>query len=395
MYQSRIPEMDVPVAARSVSRILHQRAILDKICQERGISKAQLSKELGISKPAVANNVSELISIGLVEERGVGEASASGGRKPVMLFFNPSYCYISVIDLSLQTPVCVVFDLNSHIICMQKIVMDGEASAEERRQSMRTTLSKALVEAGVPREKLGVIIIAQPGIITDETHTSYLSGRHYPWTELGLKPFLQQHFDVPVIIKNDVGLAAVGEMHFGTNTRLRELLYVSCGLGLGAGIIIGGRLYEGSNNVAGEIGMMQRGGGNNYEDSVAVEGLIAVSERIYAKNGRHEPLTFPLIVERLKEGDALLERAVREIAHKLGRIILNCCVVLDIPTVIFGGEYLELGPILLEGMREVIASSRVARYELIPSTLINSANLYGGSAVGKEKIFSALVGGQK
>lgn len=394
MYQSQFPALEehFPVADRSASRMINQRAILDKIYQENGISKAKLAKDLGISKPAVASNVANLILTGLVQEKGTGEASVSGGRKPVMLFFNPSYCYIGVVDLSLQTPVCVVFDMGCRMIGMKKITMHSGASKENRRQCIREALIQTLMEVQIPSHRLGIIVISQPGMITDNNGTYYLSGRHYPWTELGLKSFLQQYFDVPVLIQNDVNLAAVGEVHFGTNVRLRDLIYLSCGIGLGAGIVIRGELYEGSSHAAGEVGVMLRSSGGCLEDSVVVEGLIDRTQKLYAEAGRHETVTFPMIVERLKHHDTLPEQAVYEVGRELGRVIQNTRALLDIPTVIFGGEYLELGPVLFQGMKDFIDTAPAARCEVIPSTLGNKAGLYGGCVVGKEKIFSMLVG---
>ena len=200
-------------AGRSTSRVINQRAIVDRIYQENGISKAQLAKELGISKPAVTSNVESLISIGLVLEKGEGESTASGGRKPILLYFNQTHSYIGALDLSFPTPVCTICDLKFSIIGMEKIPLSYDDTLEEQKQCIKQAFLKILNDAGVPQEKLGIVIISQPGVSRDGTSTDFIGSRHHAWVEMGLRSFLEQELSAPVIIKNDVNLAAVGEGH--------------------------------------------------------------------------------------------------------------------------------------------------------------------------------------
>ena len=384
-----IPQDASPVAGRSAIRAINQYVILDRIYQNDGVSKARLAKELGISKPAVSSNVANLLSSGLVLEKGEGEASASGGRKPVMLYFNERYSYVGVLDLSFQEPVCTVCDLKYRIVGLEKICMDESLSPEKWRQRVKQAFLKIFSDANLPAEKLGVVIISQPGISHDGLETSYLPPFHHADAEL--RPFLQQELAVPVIIKNNVNLAALGEVHFGTGERLENLIYISCGTALSAGMIIQGRLYEGSHCAAGEIGFLLRYDGRHAEKGVTADALTGLAQKLYAENGKNEALSFPLIVERLKSGDPLIEQAVYETGNELGRIVQNCCVLLDISTVIFGGEYLALGPVLFRGMRDFVERTTISRHELIPSSLKEAASLYGGFVVGKEAILSVLM----
>ena len=378
-------------AGRSASRVINQRAIVDKIYQEDGISKAQLAKDLGISKPAVSSNVENLISIGLVLEKGEGESTHSGGRKPVMLLFNQTHCYIGVLDLSFQTPVCTVCDLKFHIIGMEKVILNNADSPEEQKQCIKQAFVKILQEANILVEKLGVVIISQPGVSNDGTNTDFIGNRHHTWVEMKLRSFLEEELRVPVVIKNDVNLAAVGEVHFGTESHPRDLIYVSCGVGLGAGLIIHGELYEGSKHAAGEIGYMLLNDGHYVENGVTKDVLIHRVEKLYDEHGIHERVTFPFIIEQLKSGDALVKQVVFEIGRELGRIIQNCCILLDIKTVIFGGEYLALGSVLIDSINNFIKENTVFEREFIPSSLKDAASLYGGFVVGKEMILSDLL----
>ena len=379
-------------AGRSTSRFINQRAIVDRIYQENGISKAQLAKELGISKPTVSSNVDRLISIGLVVEKGEGESTASGGRKPVMLYFNQTHSYIGSLDLSFPTPVCTICDLKFNIIGLERISLDNSDSLEERKERILQAFTNILCNACVPLESLGIVIISQPGVSRDGTHTDFIGNRHHRWIETGLRSYLEEELIAPVVIKNDVNLAAVGEVHFGTEERLRDLVYVSCGVGLGAGIIVNGELYEGSKNAAGEIGQMLRYDGRYVETGVTKDVLISRVNELDAQNGTSEEMTFAHIVKRLEKGDPIVEQVVCDIGRELGRVIQNTCVLLDIPTVIFGGEYLALGDTLFDCIRDFMKETTIFKHEFIPSSLQDAASLYGGFVVGKEALITFLVG---
>ena len=379
-------------AGRSTSRAINRSVILNRIYEKNGTSRAQLAKDLGISKPTVASNVEDLISIGLVIEKGEGESTASGGRKPVVLYFNQTHRYIGVLDLSFKSPVCTICDLKYNIIGMERITLNDNDALDEQKARIRNAFAKILEEAGLTTAKLGIVIISQPGVSTDGTRTDFIGSRHRSWVETGLRAFLEQELSTPVILKNDVNLAAVGEVNFGTGTLLRDLIYVSCGVGLGAGLIVQGELYEGSKHAAGEIGYMLRYDGRYVENGVTKDVLIRRVEEQFAKIGRHDAVDFTFIVRELNKGDAMIEQIVREIGSELGRIIQNCCVLLDIPTVIFGGEYLELGPTLFNSIRDFMKETTIFKHEFIPSSLRDAASIYGGFVVGKEKLISALFG---
>jgi len=376
----------IQVADRSLSRVINQKAIIDKIYQCDGISRAQLAKDLGISKPAVASNVENLIEIGLVEERGEGKAAKKGGRKPVMLYFNKDHRYVGALDLAYSRPVCAISDLNNQVIGLKKVDDLKEVPEDIRREQVKNTFLDIMKEHRISPSKLDTIIISQPGIIEDDRDKHYSEKRHHYWTEIGLKNYLKDQLGVNVSIRNDVNLAAIGEINFDCDQKVENLIYVSCGVGLGAGIILNGKLYNGEHNAAGEIGSLIMENGQSYEEYIAMEGLIKKIERKYKENGVSKKVSFSEIVSLAKQGDPLVNEAVFEIGRHLGYAINNCCAVLGITTVKFGGEYLELGDKLFEGIEDVLKTKAMFKPEVMPSGLRQIAGIFGCFVVGKDKI---------
>lgn len=378
-------------ADRSLSRVVNQKAIIDTICQSDGISRAQLAHELGISKPAVASNVENLISLDLIEEKGEGEAAKSGGRKPVMLYLNKHCNYVGALDLSFLEPVCAVANLKNEIVGIKRITVSRKSSEEQRRQGVRDAFASILDENHIPAEKIGVIVISSPGLIKDESGMYYTESRHHAWTEIGIDRFLATEFGTKVSIKNDVNLAAIGELNFGVDEAPDNMLYVSCGVGLGLGIIINRELYDGERSGAGEIASLQMESGQRLEDFIAMEGLIKRVNAGLKEKGGVEEADFSQIVRLAEENDPTVEEIVYETGRHLGRNIYNCCTVLDIDTVIFGGDYLALGQPLFNGMKDSLKQTDVIKPRLIISQLNQIAGIYGCFVLGKEKIINGLV----
>ena len=376
-------------AGRSTSRQINQKAILDIIYRRSGsISKVLLAKELKLSKPAVSDNVADLIAMGLVEEIGEGEASKNGGRKPIMLYFNHKYRYIGAFDFSLKEPVCAIGDLSHRILRLEKIKVDANASSDEKRHAITGTFKMMLDELSILPKELGIIVISHPGIIDEDNNVRYVDERHNPWTGIGLNSYLKREYKVPVVLENDVKLSALGERYESED--LQDLIYVRCGVGLGSGLIIKDKIYNGINNAAGEIGSFLCIDGRRLEDIVAMDGLLGRIAQLYKEAGRgEESLTFKRVVELSKSGDKEVNRGIREIGCELGRAIYNASILTDIPTVIFGGDYLHLGDVLFDAIRETVAQSFLPfSPKVIQSGLREAASIFGGFVIGREQIIA-------
>ena len=377
----------VPVSAnRSTSREINKKALIDVIHRENGISRAELAKTLGLSKPAVSKNVAELIDLGIVEEKHIGEAGTSGGRRPILLFFNSSHSNIGSVDLSLEEPVCAIGDLNFQIQGMRKIKIDRHASSNKKRQSVVDAFEEILSEKSIPSQKMEIIVISHPGVIGNENKPHIVDERHHDWTEIGLQAHLEKHFGIPVVLENDVGLSALGEVHLGEIRQNEDIIYVKCGIGLGAGVIVDRKLYKGRGGAAGEIGSFITSYGKRVEDVVAMEGLLRHLKELLYQAGRKGDLSFSMAVEMVANGDELVNQGIRQIGQELGRAIYNASIMLDIPNVILGGDYLLLGDAVFEGIEDGMPQTFLTRPTVVASTLKETSGVIGGFVLGKDEI---------
>jgi len=374
-------------ADSSTVRIINQKSILETIYENDGISKADLALRLKLSKPSVSRNVADLISMGIVSEQGEGESTKSGGRKPTKLRFNENYCYIASVELSSKQPICAVGDLKGNVLRLIKTGLDRNDSSEVKLSGIYEAIRSMLEELSISEDKLGLIIVSQPGQINENSEITYVDAFHHPWTNIGLREYLQKMFNTPVALRNDVQMAAIGEMNFGSAKQFESLIFVSCGVGLGSSIIYKGELFQGDNHASGELGAFLVADGRRLGQVVSMDGLL---ERISAINGK---MDFDEVVEKSIAGDALVNQALRDVGRTLGQAIYNCCIMMDIPTVVFGGDYARLGSALFESIEETLNQTFLpSKIALHKSTLQEAAGIFGCLSIAKDIIVKNLIG---
>ena len=380
-------------ADSSTVRIINRKSIIDAIYNNDGVSKTALATRLNLSKPSISRNVADLIAMGIVKEMGEGESTKHGGKKPTKLCFNGSYRYIAALELSTKQPACAVGDLNCNMLRLVKIDVSRDDSADVKKQRIVHAFSRMLESSGIPLEKLELIVISQPGQIGMFNTVLYVDAMHHPWTNIGLQAHLEAHFKIPVMLKNDVRMAALGEMNMGDGKQYQSLIYVSCGIGLGSCIIYKRQLFEGDRHAAGELGAFLMPDGKRVEEIVSMDALLKRISNIYMNNNiKAEALDFEEVVKKSLSGDAYVNQGLREIGSILGRVVYNYCVMLDISTVILGGDYVRLGSALLEGMEsEVKQTFLPINITIQKSSLREAAGIFGCFVVAKDAILQSKV----
>lgn len=117
-----------------------------------------------------------------------------------------------------------------------------------------TAVQQALDEAGVTLDEIAGIGVAAPGPLDNRTGTIYTPPNLPGWTSVPLRDMLQERYRKPVFVENDANAAALGEYLFGAGQGCRDLVYLTVSTGIGGGVIAGGKLLEGVNGGAGELG---------------------------------------------------------------------------------------------------------------------------------------------
>ncbi|GKU81872.1 ROK family transcriptional regulator [Niallia sp. NCCP-28] len=225
--------------------------VLNLIINHSPISRADIAQQSGLNKGTVSSLVSELLEEQLIYESGPGESS--GGRRPVMLLFNQGAGYSIGLDLGVNYILGVLTDLQGNVV-FSKNEKYKNTTYEETLNHVKKVIS-FLINAAPP-SPYGIvgIGIGAPGIVNKEGDV--LLAPNLGWKNVSLKAEIEEAFHLPVIIENEANAGAYGEKKFGIGQQFDNLIYVSVGIGIGAGIIINGELYSGFNGHSGEVGHM-------------------------------------------------------------------------------------------------------------------------------------------
>lgn len=240
----------IQTITNSDMRAINRSAVLELIRTAGPISRTEIAARLQVSLPTVMRIAADLEQEGLV--RPTPESAWSGGRKRAQLEFNGAAHLVLGIDLGGTKLYGAVADLSGRIL-HETHYAHHQTQSEESYTLLCTLIDDLLHTAratGLPVRGIGVGV---PGVTNPQTGLVELAPS-LEWYGFPLKPRLSQRYDLPVIVENDVNLAAVGEMWFGPDAAVDNLVLITVGTGIGAGVVINGMVYPGAHFMAGEIG---------------------------------------------------------------------------------------------------------------------------------------------
>ncbi len=226
-----------------------------------------------------------------------------------------------------------------------------------------------LVECKV--EGLGVpqaISVSVGGPLDIERGILYAPPHLAAWGEAPLKARLEEEFGLPVYVEHDGNAGALAEFHFGAGSGSRNMVFLTMGTGLGAGLIINGQIYHGSSDMAGEVGHVrmaedgpvQYGKAGSWEAFSSGAGLVSLAH--WAQPGQWlEDLTPREVIRRALDGDPAAREIVTEAGRWFGRGLAMLVDVLNPDVIVVGTLGVVLGDLLLEPARAVVRAEALPR----------------------------------
>jgi predicted NBD/HSP70 family sugar kinase len=378
-------------------REMNQRIILDAIFEKSVSSRTELSRDLLLSKPAIADNLNDLLTIGIVQECGEGEVAKGGGRKPRLLRFNKNHKYIIAIELNYKDPIFVLGNLKGDIFNEFSVKITENSNSHVRRELIKNAIHILLNSRDLGFEDLACIAISSPGVFPDRKELSFANPQFKDWFDLDLPRFISEEFHVDVLLKNDVNMATFGESKYGAGRNSQNILYISCGIGLGAGLILDSKLYEGRFNSAGEIfnniDPAKLSSETNLEKSIFLSALIGKSQDSMKKKASYEKdfCDFNGVVKAYQDGNPYIIKHLEDIGVELGCTVSNIANLLSIDTVIIGGEYVVFSDLLIKQIEEIVSTHCLFTPGIVPSELGHNAGIMGLFAISRENYFDSIV----
>lgn len=347
---------------------LNKHAALDLIrFSPSGISRIELSRELGLTRAAVTAIVGDLIKAGLVRETN---GQSSRGRRSIALEINPQGGLVVGVDIGATHVTLLLADYLAHVVDEVESSLDIFQGPLVCLPFVDQFLRSWLNELGVDLDQITAIGVGVPGpIVTDAGMVSgppIMPG----WDLFPIREWLEKAWGCPVMLGNDAEFGALGEWAFGAGRGVDNLVYIKVGTGIGAGLMIDGQIYRGTTGCAGEIGhvTIEENGplctcGNRGCLEALAGGRAIATKAIFAiKTGARTTLSELPTVEAIsamdviaaaRKGDHLSQKLVQEAGYYLGTALANLINLFNPTKIVIGGGVAQVGDLLLEPVRKV------------------------------------------
>ena len=392
-------ELTRPWSSRTL-RVNNERVLLERLRATGAASRAELARVTGISKPTVSAALGNLEKAGLVRETGEMAVTSGRGRSAVLYEVNPTAGYVVGIDIGRSRIRVALADLEG-AICGRREVRNRVESADgpEPIVATATQLAREVVaEAGLEWSQVVHTAVGTPGVFDPASEEVRYAGSLPGWGRSGVIESLRQELGTELSVHNDANLAAFGEYVFGAGQGCPLLVFLMVGTGIGAGIVVGGRLFAGTNGAAGEIGYLpyppgregdgddEPGPSRSSQEAYYQRGMLdaaaggsavtalAVEAGLPAPRGPKE------VFDAARDGDSAALAAVRTEATRLAHAIAAIAAMIDPALVILGGGVGDNTDLLLGPLGEALATLTPLRPPIVGSALGGDAVLIGAIA---------------
>lgn len=256
----------------------------------------------------------------------------------------------------------------------------SDAGPEAMIQEISAAVRRLVERVGRDPETLTAVGVAVPGQVDAQSGRVIAAGNLRGWVDVPLRDLLCRDLGVPIFVEQDANAAVLGERWRGCAKEMNNLVFLALGTGIGAGVVINGRLHRGFHHAAGEVGNFimgreylgqDRGGHGNLELLVGGPKI-----RQEAKEASGQEMAAGDALRRAEE-DARLQGIADEVADYVAIAVINIVALLDPEAIVFGGGTSSAGEDLLERVRARVERELAIRPALIHSVLGEDAQLHG------------------
>ena len=346
--------------------------MLEAIRTGAPISRAEISRRSGISKPTVSLALQSLLEASLVREA----AERPDGPGYGALYFEPvpDAALVLGLDVGARFVRGAVCDLAGAIRARQDVelpvaVVPEAVAAIER---LRSSLFEA---SGLEPDRVDGVVVGVPGVVESETGVLRLAENVAGLEGRAFADELQSALGLPVALENDINLAALGEHWQGVAQGVDDFVFLSIGTGMGAGLVLRGELHRGRHGAAGEIDFALVGIDETVDPAAPQVAELASELAGHRTDAR-------AVFRAARNGDDSARAVVEEIARRIALHLAPIAAVADVELVVLGGGIGANGDLLLDPVSRLLGEWLPFPPRVEISTLGEAAVLTGALAVG-------------
>lgn len=382
-------DTDTTPGSQSALRQANERRVVDVLRHEGTRTQAELVRATGLSAASVSNIVRGLRAAGTVAVRNT---SSNGRRARAVSLLRPPGAVVAV-DFTADHIRVAVGDSDGNMVAREGIPYDVAADAPRAVRRAAWLVETLLLAGRTDLGTVSMVVASIPGPIDPDSGAVGGISCVPRWSGFRPAEALSQRLGLPVHAENDANLAVLAERDRGAAQGAEHVIHLVLGEGVGAGIVLSGRLFQGAGGTAGEVGhigldprgqVCRCGNRGCLETFVGTSYLLNMLPRHADLAQGTEPVGLADLVDSAREGAPGSRRIIAEAGTALGQGTAIMCNLFNPDRVVVGGELAEAGDLLLEPMYRAMElgtlGSALGRLKLMPSALGADAALYGALA---------------
>ncbi|MEU3555621.1 ROK family transcriptional regulator [Streptomyces fragilis] len=389
--------METPGSQSSLHRANLER-VVRAVRLAGSLTQAEIARTTGLSAATVSNIVRELKDAGMVEVT----PTSAGGRRARSVSLSGDAGIVVGIDFGHSHLRVALGNLAHQVLAEETEPLDVDVSADQGFDRAEQLVRRLAESVGADRGKIAGVGLGVPGPIDLQSGTLGSTAILPGWRGTRPAEELQARLGVPVHVDNDANLGALGELTWGSGRGVKDLAYIKVASGVGAGLVIDGKIYRGPGGTAGEIGHItldESGPVCRCGNRGCLETFTAARYVLPLLQPTHGPeLTMESMVRLAKEGDPGCRRVIGDIGRHVGSGVANLCNLLNPGRIVIGGDLAEAGELMLGPIRESVGRyaipSAARQLSVVPGGLGGRAEVLGALALALNEVGdAALLGG--
>ncbi|MFJ3302408.1 ROK family protein [Streptomyces sp. NPDC086549] len=345
-----------------VLRAMNDRAALDLLLEHGPLSRTRIGKLTGLSKPTASQLLARLESAGLV--RATGTSEGRPGPNAQLYSVNPAAAYAAGIDVNPGRIRAAVADITGRTVGEYELPTPGRRPSQPVVRQVTDALDGAVKAAGLARDDVHRLVIGTPGAFDPNTgrlrYASHLPGWHSPT----LLDELAAALPMPVEYENDVNLVAIAEQRLGAARGHADFVLLWNEEGLGAALVLGGRLHRGWTGGAGEVGFLPvpgaplvrqvaKANSGGYQELAGSQAVPRLARELGIEDlptGPHAEAAAELVARAADHTTGPQRELLRTYATRLATGLASLVSVLDPELVVLSGSALTSGGEVLRAL---------------------------------------------
>lgn len=384
-----------------------KKKILDLLYEKKTLSATYISKKIGVSLPTAIALLKELVASGLVDVLGIGESK--GGRRPTLFGLKPDSIYVISCELGRFEGKIGVYNSHNELVA-PVLVINTSIDDDDLVDKLYAEARQILADNNIQYSSVYAVGMAMPGLVDSISGVNYTIKKE-AYQNVGERMHLK--FGKMVYVNNDARMEAYGEFIFGAAKKHKDALIINWNWGLGIGLVLGGKLYNGATGFAGELSHTKYeedgdlcicGKRGCLETVVSASVLVKRAKKAIA-NGEVSQLTNRFqykmdelqpqdIIEAAKLGDELAIKLLNEVGQALGKALSNTIQLLNPDIIVIGGFVSLANQHILTPIQHTInqhcLEQIAGNIEIVISDNWQQSGLLGITAKLFQKLFSDM-----